>query len=82
MKELKIKHRRRELTLTEKDLITDNGACYQLITQRYFVGSIMKGWHEQSYVLSKTTCKKLIKEGKLIIKKSDSENDLNYYKLA
>jgi len=38
MKELKIKHPKGEITLTEKDVIMDNGACFQLITQSYMEG--------------------------------------------
>lgn len=77
MSELKIKHRRGELTLTEKDVIMDNGACFSLITQKYF-----ESWHDHSYQLSKTTCKKLIKDGQLMLFRQDEQKGLDYYKLA
>jgi hypothetical protein len=59
MNELKIKHRKGELTLTDKDVIMDNQACFQLITQ-----SCLVGYHDCNYTLSTTTCKKLIKGSK------------------
>lgn len=74
--ELVIKHRKGELTLTDKDIIMDNGACFQLITQSY-----MEGWHSRYYELSKTTCKKLIKNQELILHKRDEQKGLNYYKV-
>ena len=77
MTELKIKHPKGELTLTEKDIIMDNGACFQLMTQSYF-----EGWYDRIYTLSKTTCKKLIKDKKLILANQDDRKNLNYYKLA
>ena len=75
MAELKIKHRRGELILTEKDEIMYNGACYQLMTQKYWEG-YCSFWYE----LSKTTCDKLIKEGKII--NSHNSRGLIYYKVA
>lgn len=44
--ELKIGHR--IFQITEKDLILDNGACAQVITQKIF-----KGWSEYSPTMSK-----------------------------
>ena len=78
MNELKMKHRRGELTLTEKDVIMDNQACFQLITQEY-----SEGWHKINYTLSSTTCKKLIKQGELILVKTTGEGKgkLDYYKI-
>ena len=57
---MEIKCGRRTFTVTEKDRILDNGACYQLITQRYF-----DGWHKAVPLVAKTTFKKLLKEGKI-----------------
>lgn len=72
-----IKSRHGELILTDKDIIMDNGSCFQLITQTY-----IDGWAECNYELSKTTCKKLIKDGQLILNNRDDKNGLDYYKLA
>ena len=77
MTELKIKTRKGEVTLTKKDIIMDNGACFQLMTQSY-----MDGWYSQYYTLSKTTCNKLIKDQKLVLANRDEQKSLNYYKLA
>jgi len=78
MNELKIKHRRGELTLTEKDIIMDNQSCFQLITQTY-----LEGWHKYNFMLASTTCKKLIKKGELILVKTTGEGKgkLDYYKI-
>lgn len=75
--ELVIKHRRGELILTENDTIMDNGFCFQLITQNYY-----DGFGKFPYELSKTTCKKLIKDNKIEIASRDNEKELNYYKLV
>jgi hypothetical protein len=78
LNEIKIKHRRGELTLTPKDVILFNGACYQLVTQTYF-----KGWYNHSYILSKTACEKLIKQKKLVMfKKDEGDFKSEYYKIA
>jgi hypothetical protein len=76
--ELKMKHRRGELTLTEKDVIMDNGSCFQLITQTY-----QDGWYECNYTLSSTTCRKLIKQSELTLVKTTGEGKgkLDYYKI-
>ena len=55
-----IKCGRREFTVTENDLILDNGACYILITQSY-----QDGWSKCNPTVAKSTFKKLLKEGKL-----------------
>lgn len=57
---MEIKCGRRTFTVTEKDRILDNGACYQLITQNYF-----DGWHKCIPGVAKATFKKLLKEGKI-----------------
>ena len=57
---MEIKCGRRTFTVTEKDLILDNGATYQLITQKYF-----DGWFEVSPSVAKSTFNKLLKEGKI-----------------
>lgn len=71
---MEIKSYRDTLTLTEKDLIMDNGACFQLVTQHKF-----SGWHQHPYLLSKATCNKLIKEGKLVLAKEAER--LKYYRI-
>lgn len=57
---MEIKCGRRIFNVTSKDLILDNGACYQLITQKYF-----KDWHNCTPVVSKTLFKKLLVMGKI-----------------
>lgn len=49
---------RREFTVGEKDLILDNGSCYQLITQKYY-----KDWGYACPIVSKTTFNKLLEAG-------------------
>ncbi len=56
----------RTFNVTNKDLILDNGACYQLITQKYF-----QDWYYHTPKVAKTLFKKLLKEGK--IKKSEKK---------
>lgn len=50
----------RTFNCTSKDLILDNGACYQLITQSYF-----DGLHSATPKVAKTLFKKLLKDGKI-----------------
>lgn len=57
---MEIKCGRRTFDCTDKDLILDNGSCYQIITKKYF-----KDWYDYTPVLSKTLFKKLLKEGKI-----------------
>ena len=57
---MEIKCGRRTFTVTEKDLILDNGATYQLITQKY-----SDGWYQVCPKVAKATFKKLLKEGKI-----------------
>lgn len=57
---MEIKCGRRTFDCTSKDLILDNGACYQIITKEY-----KQGWSCQTPVVSKTLFKKLLKEGKI-----------------
>lgn len=68
---MEIKCGRRMFNCTSKDLILDNGACYQLITQSYF-----KDWHNFSPLVSKTLFKKLLKEDK--IRKSKKKYNTRY----
>lgn len=68
---MEIKCERRIFNCTSKDLILDNGACYQLITQRYF-----KDWYNHTPRVSKTLFKKLLKEGK--IRKSKKKYETRY----
>lgn len=60
---MEVKCGRKIFNCTNKDLILDNGACYVLITQKYF-----KDWRYVVPTVAKTTFKKLLKDGK--IKKS------------
>lgn len=57
---MKIKCGRREFEVTERDRILDNGACYILITQKYF-----SDWSQMSPTVAKTTFNKLLKGGKI-----------------
>jgi hypothetical protein len=57
---MEIKCGRRTFNVTNEDLILDNGACYQLITQKYF-----QDWYYHTPVVSKTLFKKLLKYGKI-----------------
>lgn len=68
-----IKCGRREFTVTSKDLILDNGACYILITQTYF-----DNWAKQYPTVAKGTFKNLLKTGaiQLYPKKYEGKYDL------
>lgn len=68
---MEIKCGRRIFDCTGKDLILDNGACYQLITKKYF-----QDWYDHTPVVSKTLFKKLLKEGK--IRKSKKKYKTSY----
>lgn len=57
---MEIKCGRRTFDCSSKDLILDNGAIYQIITQKYF-----HDWYYHTPVVSKTLFKKLLKEGKI-----------------
>lgn len=61
---MEIKCGRRTFTVTEKDRILDNGATYQLITQKYF-----DGWYQVCPRVAKSTFNKLLKEGKIKLSK-------------
>ena len=76
---MEIKCGRRTFTVTEKDRILDNGACYQLITQCYF-----DGWHRAIPLVAKTTFKKLLKEGKIRLtsEKYHGYNDMRLYRFV
>ncbi len=76
---MEIKCGRRTFTVTEKDRILDNGACYQLITQRYF-----DGWYRAIPMVAKTTFKKLLKEGKIRLtsEKYHGYNDMRLYQFV
>ena len=63
---MEIKCGTRIFDVTNKDLILDNGSCYQLITKKYF-----KDWYYQTPIVAKTLFKKLLKEGK--IRKSEKK---------
>ena len=68
---MEIKCGKRTFNCTGEDLILDNGACYQIITKKYF-----KDWYYHTPLVSKTLFKKLLKEGK--IKKSKKRYKTNY----
>lgn len=57
---MKIKCGRREFKVTEKDLILDNGNCYQLITQYYF-----NRFSRLTPLVAKSTFNKLLKSGQI-----------------
>jgi len=57
-----IKIRRREFTVTEKDRVLFNGACYTIMTQE-----VLEGWSWAHPTLPKTTAARLIKEGKMVL---------------
>ena len=63
---MKIKYRKEYLELTDKDIIFDNGSCYQLTTQK-----VGYGWNAKTPVLSKTMIKKMIKNGDLVLIKEE-----------
>lgn len=73
-----IRIERIEFNITNDDIIMDNSACYQLITQTY-----RKGWHDLYPIMSKTQFNKLLKENKLVLFKEkfdyyDSQNKAHY----
>lgn len=76
---MEIKCGRRIFTVTSKDLILDNGSCYQLITQEFY--------HNYAYetpIISKTLFRKLFKEGKIKLSKKrykTGHNSNPYYDL-
>lgn len=59
-----IKMDRREFDVHDNDLILDNGACYILITQKYYYQ-----WHDVSPTFPKYLFKKMQKEGKIVLSK-------------
>ena len=56
-----IKCGRKEIELTNKDIIFYNDACYQIMTQ-----TIRQNFYEIYPVIAKDKAEKLIKDGKLI----------------
>lgn len=57
---MKVKCGRREITLTEKDIIMFNGVCYQIITRKIGVR-----WEATTPIIAKAKAKELIKNGLL-----------------
>ena len=57
---MEIKCNRRTFTVTEEDLILDNGACYQLITQEY-----NKDFDRYYPRVSKTLFRQLLRDGSI-----------------
>ena len=73
MAELKVG--RNILDINEKDVILDNGTCYQIITKR--VGS---GWSECSPIVSKNLFKKLQKCGAIYTNDTLKKEAVKTYK--
>ena len=74
-----VKCARREFDCNKDDLILDNGACYILITKKYY-----HDWVEISPIVAKATFKKLLKEGKIRLSKKkykDSFGNTTTYSL-
>ena len=68
---MKITASRRTYEVTNKDLVMYNGACYQLMTQKYY--------HNFGYYtsqISKAKAEKWIKEGMLVFEKR--ENNMGF----
>lgn len=61
---MKLKCGRREFEITKQDLVMFNGNCYQLITHKYFD---ISSWSRLTPIVAKTTMKRLIKEGKVVL---------------
>lgn len=62
--EMELKIGRRKFDITDKDIVFDNGACYQVATQSY-----QDGWYSCSPIMSKTQFQKLIKKEALVLVK-------------
>lgn len=76
---LKVKYRQTELILTEADIIKYIRGNYILITQKYH-----KNYYDHNYELAKSTVKKLIKDGEIVLKysKTNEEGEIfDYYKI-
>ena len=74
---MKITASRRTYEVSNKDLVMYNGACYQLMTQKYY-----HNWGYISPVISKTNAKKWIKEGILVFEKKKDyiEVEVEWYR--
>ena len=70
---MKIKCGREEFDLNEKDIILDNGACFQILTRE-----TGKGWTKYPPVIAKGLTDKLIKNGDLVLKE-EKDGGLKYY---
>ena len=57
---MKIKCGRKEFEVNSKDVVMDNGCCYQLITQK-----IRKGYYDCNPIIAKNVFKSLLKAGKI-----------------
>ena len=55
---MEIKCNGRAFTVTDKDRILDNGACYQLITQKY-----SRGFDQLTPRVSKALFRRLLRDG-------------------
>lgn len=73
---MELKLNRRIFDVTDKDLILDNGACYQLITQTYH-----KDFYDHSPIVPKTTFKKLLKAGLIRLSKEKYKTTYKEYDL-
>jgi hypothetical protein len=65
---MEIKIGRKIFTLTEKDVIFNNGFCCILMTQ-----TVMCGWSRVNPSIAKTTFKKLLKNGDIVLVKEVME---------
>lgn len=66
MAELKVG--RKVFDINEKDIVLFNGACWMLITRK-----IWSGGHYTTPTMSKSMCKKLVKNNVLIMYKKEKE---------
>lgn len=69
-----IKCGRKEIVLTEKDVIMYNGACYQITTQLK-----VDGWYSYPFKIANGKAEKMIKKGDLV--NSKEEGGLTYYRI-
>jgi hypothetical protein len=69
-----VKCGRKEIVLTEKDVIMFNGACYQITTQLK-----VDGWYSYPFQIAKGKAEKMIKKGELV--KYREYDGLTYYRI-
>jgi len=71
-----IKCGREEFDLNEKDVILDNGCCFQILTRE-----TGKGWNKYAPIIAKRLANKLIKNGDLCLKEAKANRNL-YYRIS